>query len=52
MTGIITLAWADGQPQKRFIESHEIGALAAFLCREEAAGITMEDITVSGGTLF
>ena len=45
-------AWAAGQPQKRFIETYEIGALAAFLCREEAAGITMEDITVSGGTLY
>ena len=45
-------AWAAGQPQKRFIETYEIGALAAFLCREEAAGITMENITVSGGTLY
>ena len=45
-------ALAAGQPQKRFVEAHEIGALAAFLCREEAAGITMEDITVSGGALF
>jgi NAD(P)-dependent dehydrogenase (short-subunit alcohol dehydrogenase family) len=35
--------------QKRIIEPEEIGALAAFLCREEARG-PMEDITLSAGS--
>jgi NAD(P)-dependent dehydrogenase (short-subunit alcohol dehydrogenase family) len=39
-------------PQKRIIEPDEIGALAAYLCREEAKGITMEDITVAAGSLW
>ena len=43
---------ADGYPQKRIIEPEEIGALAAFLCSDQAAGINMEDITVSTGSLW
>jgi 3-hydroxybutyrate dehydrogenase len=43
---------AAGYPQKRIIEPEEIGALAAFLCREEARGITMEDITLAAGSLW
>ncbi|MFQ5796288.1 MAG: SDR family NAD(P)-dependent oxidoreductase [Candidatus Bipolaricaulia bacterium] len=39
-------------PQKRLIQSEEIGALALFLCRDEAFGITMQDLTVSGGSLW
>lgn len=39
-------------PQKRIIQPQEIGALAAFLCRDEAFGITMQDITVSAGSLW
>lgn len=39
-------------PQQRIIQPKEIGALAAFLCREEAFGITMQDITVSAGSLW
>ena len=39
-------------PQKRIIQPPEIGALAAFLCRDEAFGITMEDITVAAGSLW
>lgn len=39
-------------PQKRIIEPEEIGNLAAFLCREESCGITMEDITVAAGALW
>lgn len=39
-------------PQQRIIQPQEIGALAAFLCREEAFGITMQDITVSAGSLW
>ena len=41
-----------GNPQQRMIQPDEIGALAAFLCREEAFGITMQDLTVSGGSLW
>ena len=39
-------------PQKRMIQPEEIGALAAFLCRDEALGITMQDLTVSAGSLW
>lgn len=39
-------------PQKRIIQPPEIGAIAAFLCRDEAFGITMEDITVAAGSLW
>jgi hypothetical protein len=38
---------AEGIPQKRFVTSEEIAALAVFLCRDEAFGITGEDITVA-----
>jgi NAD(P)-dependent dehydrogenase (short-subunit alcohol dehydrogenase family) len=43
---------AAGNPQKRLIQPKEIGALAAYLCREEAYGINGQDITVSGGSLW
>lgn len=39
-------------PQQRMIQPEEIGALATFLCREEAFGITMQDLTVSAGSLW
>jgi NAD(P)-dependent dehydrogenase (short-subunit alcohol dehydrogenase family) len=39
-------------PQGRLIEPEEIGALALYLCREEAAGITGQDLTVSAGSLW
>ena len=39
-------------PQVRLIQPQEIGALAAFLCRDEAFGITMQDLTVSSGSLW
>ncbi len=39
-------------PQNRLIQPSEIGALACFLCRDEAAGLTMQDLTVSGGSLW
>jgi len=39
-------------PQGRLIQPGEIGALAAFLCRDEARGITMQDLTVSAGSLW
>jgi NAD(P)-dependent dehydrogenase (short-subunit alcohol dehydrogenase family) len=37
------------QPQQRLVQPQELGALAAFLCRDEALGITMEDIQLNGG---
>lgn len=39
-------------PQKRMIQAREIGALALYLCREEALGMTMQDLTVSAGSLW
>jgi NAD(P)-dependent dehydrogenase (short-subunit alcohol dehydrogenase family) len=40
------------QPQQRLVQPRELGALAAFLCRDEALGITMEDIQLNAGTLW
>jgi NAD(P)-dependent dehydrogenase (short-subunit alcohol dehydrogenase family) len=39
-------------PQKRIIQPKEVGALAAYLCREEAFGITGQDLTVAAGSLW
>ena len=39
-------------PQKRALEPTEIAALVAFLCHDDARGITMEDIDVAGGALW
>lgn len=39
-------------PQHRLISPMEIGALALFLCTDGAAGITMEDLRVSAGSLW
>ncbi len=39
-------------PQGRLISPTEIGALALFLCTDGAAGITMEDLRVSAGSLW
>jgi NAD(P)-dependent dehydrogenase (short-subunit alcohol dehydrogenase family) len=39
-------------PQQRIIQPDEIAALAAFLCRDEARGITAENIQVTGGALW
>jgi 3-hydroxybutyrate dehydrogenase len=38
-----------GQPTKRFVTIEEIGALALFLCREEARSITGANISADGG---
>jgi NAD(P)-dependent dehydrogenase (short-subunit alcohol dehydrogenase family) len=43
---------ASQNPQQRIIQPEEIAALAAFLCRDEAKGITMENIQVTGGALW
>ncbi len=39
-------------PQKRMIQPTEVAALALYLCREEALGMTMQDLTLSGGSLW
>ena len=40
------------QPQQRLVQPNELGALAAFLCRDEALAITMEDIQINAGALW
>ncbi|MEC4813193.1 MAG: SDR family oxidoreductase [Scytonema sp. PMC 1069.18] len=42
----------EANPQKRIIQPEEIGELAVFLCREQALGMTMQNITVSAGSLW
>ena len=37
-------------PQKRFLKPAEVGELVAFLCREDAFGISAEDITIAMGS--
>jgi 3-hydroxybutyrate dehydrogenase len=37
------------QPTKRFVTPEQVGALAVFLCREEAASITGANISMDGG---
>jgi 3-hydroxybutyrate dehydrogenase len=39
-------------PQQRIIQPGEVAALAAFLCRDEARGITAENIQITGGALW
>ncbi len=39
-------------PQGRLIHPTEVGALALYLCREEAFGMTMQDLTLSAGSLW
>ena len=43
---------ASSNPQRRIIQPEEVASLAAFLCREEARGITMENIQITGGALW
>ncbi len=39
-------------PQGRLIDPREVGALALFLCRDEALGMTMQELTLSAGSLW
>jgi NAD(P)-dependent dehydrogenase (short-subunit alcohol dehydrogenase family) len=39
-------------PQKRIIQPEEIAGLALFLCLDYAKAITMQNLTVSGGSLW
>ncbi|HEX2429179.1 MAG TPA: SDR family oxidoreductase, partial [Aestuariivirgaceae bacterium] len=41
---------AEDLPQKRFLDPDEVAALIAFLCRDEALGITAEAITIAMGS--
>jgi 3-hydroxybutyrate dehydrogenase len=43
---------AASNPQGRIIQPGEIAALAVFLCGEDARGVTMENIQVTGGSLW
>lgn len=37
------------QPTKKFVQVEEVGAMAVFLCREEAANITGANMSIDGG---
>ncbi|HEY0595499.1 3-hydroxybutyrate dehydrogenase [Sphingopyxis sp.] len=39
----------DAQPTKQFVTVEQVAALAVFLCRDEAAGITGANLPVDGG---
>lgn len=41
-----------GNPQGRLVQPSEIGGLAAFLCSDEAVGITMQDLSITAGSLW
>ncbi len=43
---------AEQNPQKRIIQPSEIAALTAFLCSQDAGGITAEEIKITGGALW
>ncbi len=39
-------------PQQRIIQPEEVAATAAFLCRDEAFGLSMDNIQITGGALW
>jgi 3-hydroxybutyrate dehydrogenase len=39
----------EAQPTKQFIQPEQVAALALFLCRDEASGITGANYTIDGG---
>jgi NAD(P)-dependent dehydrogenase (short-subunit alcohol dehydrogenase family) len=39
-------------PQKRMIQPAEIGALVLYLCRDDALGMTMQDLIFAAGSLW
>jgi NAD(P)-dependent dehydrogenase (short-subunit alcohol dehydrogenase family) len=41
-----------GNPQGRLIQPLEVGNLASYLCSEEAKGITMQDLSITAGSLW
>ena len=46
---VITDVMLVRQPTKKFVQPADIGAMAVFLCREEAANITGTNISMDGG---
>jgi 3-hydroxybutyrate dehydrogenase len=46
---VINDVMLERQPTKQFVQPADIGALATFLCRDEAAQITGSNISVDGG---
>ena len=42
----------EANPQGRLLDPSEIGSLALWLCTQEARGMTMQDLTVSAGSLW
>jgi len=40
---------SDRQPSRRFIAAEKVGALAAFLCSDDASDITGTPVTIDGG---
>jgi 3-hydroxybutyrate dehydrogenase len=46
---VINDVMLERQPTKKFVHPSDIGAMAVFLCRDEAANITGSNITVDGG---
>lgn len=44
--------FAQQNPQQRLIQAEEIASLTAFLCTDEAKGINMENIQITGGALW
>lgn len=43
---------ASQNPQQRIIQPGEVASLAAYLCRDDARGITAENIQITGGALW
>jgi NAD(P)-dependent dehydrogenase (short-subunit alcohol dehydrogenase family) len=43
---------ATQNPQPRIIQPGEVATLAAYLCRDDARGITAENIQITGGALW
>ena len=39
-------------PQGRLLDPAEVGALALYLCSDAAQGMTMQDLTLSAGSLW
>ncbi len=46
---VVNEVMLERQPTKKFVQPSDIGAMAQFLCRDEAANVTGSNITVDGG---